>query len=155
MEHFSDQLGWSGSRCLFIVLVFFFIFCGSLPELLFACIFFLYHTFQIHNNDSLIAAVYLFYQIERPFPGEKWSLNKSFSILVHVTAISLFGWLVDLVNDCKFLTGTVFFSHTKPTSNNNPRSSHEPANHPNRLYIRCKLSNKSAESDPVLATFQT
>ena len=65
----------------------FFIFCGSLPELLFACIFFLYHTFQIHNNDSLIAAVYLFYQIERPFPGEKWSLNKSFSIIVHVTAI--------------------------------------------------------------------
>jgi hypothetical protein len=40
MEHFNEQLGWSGSRCLFIVLIFFFIFCSSLLELLFACIFF-------------------------------------------------------------------------------------------------------------------
>jgi len=56
------------------------------------------HTFQIHNNDSLIAAVYLFYQIERPFPGEKWSLNKSFSILVHVTAIFVANYQTSLQN---------------------------------------------------------
>ena len=39
------------------------------------------------------------------------------------------------VYDRKFLAGTVFFSHTKPASSNNPRSSHEPASHPNKLLV--------------------
>lgn len=85
-------------------------------------------TFQIHNNDLLIGAVYLFYQIERPFPGEKWNLNNSIQSRHHSSAAL-----------CYLVSNGTLFQHSCARYG----------------YIRCKLSTKSAEPDPVLATFQT
>ena len=42
-----------------------------------------------------------------------------------VAVYSLFGWLVLVVNDRKFLAETIFFSHTKPASSTFSRSSDE------------------------------
>jgi len=43
------------------------------------------------------------------------------------TAVSLFGWLVLVVNDRRFSAKTVFFSHTKSTNSTSSRTSNDQA----------------------------
>jgi len=64
---------------------------------------------------------------EKMAPGDVYGPAQKDFEEAFLSEFSLFVWLWLVVNDRKFLAGTVFFSHTKSASSTSSRSSNEQA----------------------------
>ena len=64
--------------------------------------------------------------------GKKVPRKKNGTTLRSENCLNLFGWDYTIVNDRKFLVGTIFFSHIKPVSSTSSRSATNKLSQTNR-----------------------